>query len=97
MRSRAAQLACLVLLLTSLSAADGSARAEQFSVGGHYVSVLLQQTAAATCAESPLALLFWQQAKALPVASLMIVRSAWDVRPPAMQSAHVQAVTAFVI
>ena len=97
MRSRAAQLACLVLLLTSLSAADGSARAQQFSVGGHYVSILLQQTAAAACAESPLTLLAYHRVDALPVASRMIARSVWSVRPPEAQSAHVQVVTAFRI
>jgi len=94
MRSRATQLACFLLLLTSLSTADASARGEHFSIGGHYISVLLRQNAATARPESPLVRHLNEQAETqLPVPAI-VVRSVWTMRPPAAQSVHTHAVTA---
>ena len=94
MRSRAAQLACLLLLLTSLSAADASARSEQFSIGGHYISALLRQNAATARPESPLVRHLNEQAEAQHPVSAVTIRSVWAMRPPAAHSVHTHAVTA---
>ena len=55
MRLRAVQLACLVLLLSSLSAAKGATlRSGEFGLGGHYISTLLAQDHATTADEATL-------------------------------------------
>ncbi len=94
MRSRATQLACFLLLLTSLSAAESSARGEQFSIGGHYISVLLRQNAVTARPESPLVRHLNEQAEMQPPFPAVTVRSVWTMRPPAAHSVHTHAVTA---
>lgn len=91
MRIRAAQLACLLLLLSSVGAAEASARRADYSLGGHYITELLQQAGVAQI-ESPLSRqLDAQEAPATYVAHS--VRSAWTMRPPAAHCIQVHAVT----
>lgn len=97
MRSRAAQLACFLLLLTSLSAADASARGEQFSLGGHYIATLLRHNAATAPLQSPLVRHLNQQAEVTPPVAQVIIRSVWAMRPPAAHTAHTHAVTASAV
>jgi hypothetical protein len=91
MRIRAAQLACLLLLLTSVGAANASTRRVDFSLGGHFVSQLLQTTAT-TGSEIPSSL---QQAaeKTATQTSITVSRAVWTMRPPAAHSIQVHAVT----
>jgi hypothetical protein len=97
MKFRPHHLACLILLLSSLSSAEASLRRTgDFTLGGHYISLLLAQDHAATCSEAALA----PRARdlsllALPGASLAHHRTAWTMRPPSAHSLELQAVTSF--
>jgi hypothetical protein len=97
MRNRVAQLACLLLLLTTVSAADAAARRNpvrrsEFSFGSHYIGMLMQN-AATVHIDSPLLLQFDSEQDAAPLASSASLPVAFAVRPPVAQSAHVHAVT----
>ena len=93
MRTRAAQLACLLLLLTSVSAAESTARRAEFSLGGHYIGMLLLQSAAVAPPESPLSRqLDEEEAAALPAAPLA-ARTSSPSRPAAAHCVRVHSVT----
>lgn len=95
MRLRAVQLACLVLLLSSLSAAKGTTlRSGEFGLGGHYISTLLAQDHAATADEATLsAQLDDTRTTSIPATAEAHARIVWAMRPPAAHSAAVQALT----
>ena len=78
MRLRNRHLACLLLLLSSLSAADArSLRSGELTLGGRYISTLLCQTAAAAAIAKPLA----------------EHTAPWTMRPPALHTATLHATT----
>jgi len=97
MRLRNRHLACLLLLLSTLSAADArSLRSGDLTLGGRYISTLLSQTAAAAIIAKPLA----EQAAPprtatfmLPPASRALHAAAWTMRPPALHVARLHAAT----
>jgi len=96
MRLRAINLACLLLLLSSLSAAEGATlRSGEFGLGGHYIASLLAQDRGTKQAEAPL------QRNPRDILSLTLAadalqhhRAAWPQRPSAAHSINVQSVTA---
>jgi hypothetical protein len=96
MRLRNRHLACLLLLLSSLSAADARAlRSTDLTLGGRYISTLLCQSAAAIAAE-PLAEHTPPARTAtfvLPPAARALQAAVWTMRPPARQTAALQAFT----
>jgi hypothetical protein len=94
---RALHLASLLLLLSSLSAAEGAAlRCCNLSAGGRYISRLLSQSAAASVAAEPLT---QHPASckiatfALPTAARATHAAVWTMRPPAAHSLALQAAT----
>jgi hypothetical protein len=91
MRLRTAQLACLLLLLASMGATERSARGADFSIGGHYISSLLRQNAAADPIETQLSRRIDEPASQAPLSTLETI--AWTMRPPSAHSVRVQAVT----
>ncbi len=97
MRLRTRHLACLLLLLSSLSAAEGSSmRSADLSAGGRYISMLLSQRAAVATAAQPIApgtASYKIEASPLPPASLTQQTIAWTMRPPAAHTAALQAAT----
>jgi hypothetical protein len=97
MRLRNRHLACLLLLLSSLSAADASGlRSGDLTLGGRYISMLLSQSAAAAVAIKPLAehaLSSRAQDLILAPASRAQHATVWTMRPPAKQTASLHAVT----
>ena len=97
MRLRNRHLACLLLLLSSLSAADARAlRSTDLTLGGRYISTLLCQTAAAAALPKPLAEHIAPARTAtfvLPPASRALHAAAWTMRPPAAQSAAQHTLT----
>lgn len=99
MRFRHHHLACLVLLLSSLSGAEGSAlRTGGYRAVAQTISVLMAQEQAAANTEAVLEPQTGDVAQlALPAASLALHRTAWTMRPPSAHSMQVQAVTAFGI
>ena len=97
MRLRNRHLACLLLLLSSLSAADARAlRSTDLTLGGRYISTLLCQTAAAAIIAKPLAEHTAPARTAtfvLAPASRALHTAAWTMRPPAQHTAALQAFT----
>jgi len=97
MRLRTRHLACLLLLLSSLSAAEGSVmRTEGLSAGGRYISMLLSQRASATVPAQPVladTASYKIEAFALPPASLSLHTTPWTMRPPAAHTVAHQATT----
>jgi hypothetical protein len=95
MRLRTRHLACLLLLLSSLSAADASTlRSGDLTLGGRYISMLLSQSAATTVAAKPLAQHSAPpKAEALAPAHRALHAAVWTMRPPAQQTAELHAVT----
>jgi hypothetical protein len=101
MRLRNRHLACLLLLLSSLSAADAHAlRSGDLTLGGRYISSLLGnlmiQSAAAAVGTEPLAqsvTAHRTEAFVLPPASRALNTAAWTMRPPASHTATLHAVT----
>lgn len=100
MRLRNRHLACLLLLLSSLSAADArSLCSGDLTLGGRYISNLLIQSAAASAIADPLAQIA-QSATAqrtesffLSPASRAAHFATWTMRPPAAQTARLHAIT----
>jgi hypothetical protein len=101
MRRRALHLASLLLLLSSLGAAEGTAlRCNALSAGGRYVSMILAQRAAASIAAEPLArntASYKIGTFALPPAGRATQAAVWTMRPPAAQSLALQAATSSLI
>jgi hypothetical protein len=96
MRLRNRHLACLLLLLSSLSAADArSLRSADLTLGGRYISTLLSQSTVAILAEPLAEHTAPPQTEAflLPPASRALHAAAWTMRPPAAHTAALQAVT----
>jgi hypothetical protein len=95
MRLRAVQFACLVLLLSSLSAAKGaSLRSGEFGLGGQYISTLLAHDSAAAADEATLRVqLDDTRVTAIPTTAGAHARIVWTMRPPAAHSAAVHALT----
>jgi hypothetical protein len=97
MRLRNRHLACLLLLLSSLSAADaGSLRSGDLTLGGRYISMLLSQSTAAAVASKPLAQHATPsraEAFVLAPADRAIHAAVWTMRPPAEHTAALHAIT----
>ena len=95
MRLRNHHLACLLLLLSSLSAADArSLRSGDLTLGGRYISTLLCQSAAAAALPKPVAEHIAPprtEAFVLAPASRALHTAAWTMRPPAQHTAALQA------
>ena len=96
MRLRNRHLACLLLLLSSLSAADARAlRSTDLTLGGRYISMLLSQSAASAVAAQPLAHhALASKTEAFASADRALHAAVWTMRPPAAQTATLHAVTA---
>ncbi len=99
MRFRPHHLACLVLLLSSLSGAEASAlRTGRFSLVAKTISVLRAQEQAAANPEVALEPRSGNSTQlALPAALLAQHRTPWTMRPPSAHSMQVQAATAFAV
>jgi hypothetical protein len=99
MKFRPHHLACLVLLLSSLSGAEASTlHTGRHSAGANYISVLLAHDQAAASAEAVLEPRIGDVAQlALPAGSLAQHRTPWTMRPPSAHSLQLQAATAFAI
>jgi hypothetical protein len=97
MRLRNRHLVCLLLLLSTLSAADArSLRTGDLTLGGRYISTLLSQTAASAALPEPLAEHATPARTAtfiLAPASRALHATAWTMRPPAQHTAALQAFT----
>jgi hypothetical protein len=96
MKFRPRHLACLILLLSSMSGAEASALRADYTLGGHYIGMLLAQDHAGVCTEA--ALVRHQRDLShldLPVALVARHRPAFALRPPAAHSLQLQAVTSF--
>ena len=97
MRLRNRHLACLLLLLSSLSAADARGlRSGDLTLGGRYISTLLCQSAASAIIAKPLAehtAPARTEAFVLPPASRALHAAAWTMRPPAQHVARLHATT----
>ncbi len=96
MRLRNRHLACLLLLLSSLSAADARGlRSTDLTLGGRYISTLLSQSTVALIAE-PLAEHTAPprtEAFVLAPASRALHAAAWTMRPPALHAATLHTLT----
>jgi hypothetical protein len=90
-------LACLLLLLSSLSAADTRAlRSTDLTLGGRYISSLLIQSAAAAVSAEPLAedtATRTTEVFVLAPAARVLHTAAWTMRPPAAHTAALHAAT----
>jgi hypothetical protein len=94
MRVRALNLACILLLLSSLSAAEGAPlRSGEFGLGGQYISALLAQDATARTAAALPNTPRQALDTALPISGLQHHRTARTMRPAAAHSLQLQAVT----
>ena len=97
MRLRNCHLACLLLLLSSLSAADArSLRSGDLTLGGRYISSLLIHSAGAAVSAEPHAqsiIAKQTEALILPPASRSLHLAVWTMRPPAAHTARLHAVT----
>jgi hypothetical protein len=93
MHRRAAQLACLLLLLSSFGVAEAPARSTCLSLGGHYLRTLSQQNYRAADEPGALALSFHRSVghAQQPVAG---TQPAVAMRPPNAHAIAVQASTA---
>jgi hypothetical protein len=93
MHRRAAQLACLLLLLSSFGVAEAPARSTGFSLGGHYLRTLSQQNYRAAAEPSVLALSF-HSSSGRARQPLTDSQPAAAMRPPNAHAIAVQAATA---
>jgi hypothetical protein len=92
-RFRTAQLACLLLLLTSIGAAERPMRGADSALSNRYISVLLLHRTSVARAETPLTHSLDQATPAAPSAAPFLNRSVWTMRPPSAHSVRVHAVT----
>jgi hypothetical protein len=90
-------LACLIILLSSLSSADASMpQTTDFTVGGHYIGMLLAREQAALAAEPiPEPRSRDLSHLDLPIALVAQHRPAFAMRPPSAHSMQLQAATSF--
>jgi hypothetical protein len=97
MKFRPRHLACLILLLSTLSGAERSLlRASDFRLNGHYISVLLSGDHGAPRSEpTPEPRALDLSDLALPAALAAQHRPAFAPRPPSAHSMQLQAVTSF--
>jgi hypothetical protein len=95
MRLRAIHFASLLLLLAAIGSAEGSGmRNVDYTLGGHYISVLLAQHEAATSAHAAITDEPHQaRSLDLPTAALAQYKSPWTMRPPSAHSVSLHAVT----
>ncbi len=93
MRARTAQLACLLLLLSTFGAAEASDRAaSRLSSGSCAIGALLHQSHARLVGE-PCASVVTHAQAGLPIAFMAGNRAIWTMRPPAAQTLAQHAVT----
>jgi hypothetical protein len=101
MRFRSRHLACLLLLLATLGAAESnSQRDTSLTAGGRYISLLLSQRRAAAAVAEPnpeSAASYKVEATPLPSSSRALHTAAWTMRPPSAHTAALQAATSFLI
>jgi len=95
MRLRALHLAGILLLLASLSGTEASAqRPGDYTLGGHYIGVLLAHDQASTTTVAALSLRPRDAATLdLPTAQLARHRTIWTMRPAAAHSVSLHEVT----
>lgn len=94
MRFRAAHLACFMLLLSFLGAADAQALARGRSLGtAHSISVLLQAGLAAMPSRTASRSAAAGMQPALPGSPLAHTQPAWTLQPPVAQSIQQHAVS----
>ena len=97
MHLRTRHLACLLLLLSSLSAADASGlRSGDLTLGGRYISSLIYQSAAAAVGSTSVdedSALHNAATFALASAARAVHTAVWTMRPPAQHTAALHAVT----
>lgn len=98
MKLRPRHLACLILLLSSLSAEASARRTGDYRLGTCYINVLLaQEHAGITTDAVPEQTARDTSHLDLPIALLAQHRIAWTMRPPSAHSLQLQAVTSFLI
>jgi len=96
-RLRASHFACVLLLISTFGAAQGSTlQGSRAGLRGQYMHALLQQGAATVVSEPA----FPDRAaggfkSGLPVASIAQARTVWTMRPPSAHSTGLAAVTSF--
>jgi hypothetical protein len=93
MHRRAAQIACLLLLLASMGPAQASTRATDFTLAGQTLMVALLRGAAAVTPGGILARELDRDTPATEHSQTVADRVAWMMRPPAAQSVRLQSVT----
>jgi len=95
MRLRAIHLASVLLLLASLGVAEGSSsRNGDYSLGAHYISVLLAQHEAAASIQAPRNEFASESLNLdLPTDELAHYRNPWTVAPPSAHTSSLHAVT----
>jgi len=94
MRLRAVHFASFLLLLATLSAAEGSLLRESSStLTAQYIGILLGRSEAAAAPQTTSRRAADTLALALPAASIAQYRTVWDVRAPSRHTASLHAVT----
>jgi hypothetical protein len=97
MRLRTAHLACVLLLVSSLGAAEGSTlRSGRLAFSSQYISMLLQQHGAQACEETSPGLAA-SRARTLHSADRAVYRTVWTMRPPSAHAAARHMVTATAV
>ena len=92
MSLRAVHLACVLLLLSSVGAAEASASREHLGLRVGYIAVLLQQGVDGHRQAIALGRSV-DTASAAPLHAGSPIRAPWTLRPPAAHSLQVHAVT----
>jgi hypothetical protein len=96
-RLRAAHFACVLLLISTFGAAEGSTlQGSRAGLRGQYMHALLQQGAAAVASEPAFpGRVTHEFNSGLPFASVAQTRTVWTMRPPSEHSTSLAAVTSF--
>jgi hypothetical protein len=100
MKFRPRHLACLILLLSTLSGAEAAhLRSGDYTLGGHYITALLaaQEHAGVTTDAAPEPRTRDLSHLDISSAALSQHRTVWTPRPPAAHSFQLQAATSFAI
>jgi hypothetical protein len=92
-RFRAVQLACLLLLLTSIGAAERPMHGAESALGNRYISVLLLHRASVSRPDTPLSRRLEEATPVEPTSFPEFSRTVWTMRPPSAHSVLVHAVT----